>query len=118
MLKDILGVATIQEFLTQAFFAFVGVVISLLIHGATKYKEAVGTPVKFSLWFLLKDNAKRILLNILLIYATLRFFPDITGIDITFFWCLIIGLCYDRLAQLLKSKTDILDVQRKADPDK
>lgn len=112
IIKDILGTEIWQPFFTQYFEALVGVAISLLWHSSTRDSQAPSTPAKFSFSFLLKDNWKRILSSLLLIYVFIRFFPDITGISLSLFWCLAIGLSLDKLSELLKSKITALQVKR------
>lgn len=113
MLQEILGTATYQAFLTQYFFSLVGVAISLLLHGAKRNVDEKSTPDKFSIGFLIKDNWKRIVLNALVIFVTIRFFRDLTGFELSLFFCLLIGFSYDKVLQLLKNKTDVLNVTRK-----
>lgn len=112
-MEEILGTETYQAFITQFFFSLVGAAISLLLAGANRKVEKVTTPYKFSLLFLLKDNWKRITLNLLVIFVTIRFFKELTGFELSLFFCLAIGFSYDKLLQLLKKKTEILDVNRK-----
>lgn len=112
MIKDILGADTWQAFATQYFFAIVGVIISLLIHSNKRDVNAPTTPYKFKLTFLLLDNWKRIVLNLLLIYITIRFFKEITGVELSLFFCLLVGIGFDKLAEWIKTKASLLDVDR------
>ena len=112
MLQEILGTDTYQAFITQFFFAILGVAISLLLHGANRDVKEVSTPNQFSLVFLIKDNWKRIVLNLLIIFITIRFFKEITGFELSLFFCFVIGFSYDKLLQLLKSRSDLLQVNR------
>jgi len=112
MIKEILGTDTGQAFLILLFFSAIGVTLSLLLHASNRDQQAPSTPVKFSFWFLIKDNWKRILTSFLLIYIAIRFTPELFGVQITSFWALAIGLCLDKLAQWIKEKTNILDVKR------
>ena len=112
MIKELLGIETATAFLVLSFFAAIGVVISLLLHASNRDQLSPSTPAKFSFLFLLKDNFKRILLNVLLIYITIRFTPELIGVKITSFVALIIGFGWDKLAQVIKEKTAFLDVKR------
>jgi hypothetical protein len=112
MLQQILGTDTYQAFVTQYFFAMIGVLISLLLHGANRDVKEPSTPNSFSFLFLLKDNWKRIILNLLIIFVTIRFFKDLTGFELSLFFCLVVGFSYDKLLQLLKDKSSILQVNR------
>lgn len=110
MFQDILGTETYQAFITQFFFAIVGVVISLLMAGANRDVNKTTTS-KFSFIYLLKDSWKRILLNLLIIFVTIRFFKELTGFELSLFFCLVIGFSYDKLLQIIKKKTEFLDVK-------
>lgn len=109
-MQDILGTDTYQAFITQFFFAIIGAIISLLLAGANRDKEKKTTS-KFSLIYLLKDSWKRITLNLLIIFVTIRFFKELTGFELSLFFCLIIGFSYDKLLQIIKKKTEFLDVK-------
>jgi hypothetical protein len=111
--EQILGTDSYQAFITQYFFAMVGATISLLLHGANRDVKEPSTPNCFSFSFLLKDNWKRILLNLLVIFVTIRFFKEITGYKLSLFFCLAIGIGYDKLLQFMKDKADFLQVTRK-----
>jgi len=102
--QSILGGYTIPHVVALLVFAMAGVLISLLIHSTNRDKGSPNTPVKFSLWFLLKDNWKRILLNLLLIVVTIRFCQEITGLQVTEFIALLIGVSYDKLSEFLQNK--------------
>lgn len=103
-----IGSQSVTAFLAAAFFALVGVVIGLLLNTTKRDAKSPGSPVDFSWNYLLWDNAKRILLNVLLIYVAIRFCPDLFGIQITEFWGMAIGLGLDKIAQILKEKTNLL----------
>lgn len=113
--QQILGTDTYQAFITQYFFAIVGVLISLLLHGANRDVKEPSTPNNFSFLFLLKDNWKRIVLNLLVIFVTIRFFKELTGFELSLFFCLGIGFSYDKLLQVIKDKADVLQVNRAND---
>lgn len=112
--EQIFGTNSFQNFVTQYFFAMIGVAISLLLHGANRDVDNKSTPTNFSFIFLLKDNWKRILLNLLVIFVTIRFFKEITGFELSLFFCLLVGIGYDKLIQFIKTKSDLLQVNRKS----
>ena len=111
MIKEILG-TDLSTFVVQFFFAFVGVAISLLMHANMRDQGAPSTPQAFSWSFLIYDNWKRIVLSVLLIYVFLRFFTELTGMQISFFWCMMTGLGLDKISQYLKDKATFLEVKR------
>jgi hypothetical protein len=108
----LLGSYDLTTFFGFLFFALVGVLISLLWQANTRDQNTTDSPVKFKWWFLLKDNWKRIISSILLIYVTIRFFKELTHLDLNMFLSLCIGLGWDKLSEFIKSKTDILKVER------
>lgn len=108
----ILGGIPFVMFWAALFFSLIGVVINLLMDATTRKPETVDTPVRFSLWFLLRDNWKRILLSILLIVVTIRFCEELTGVHLNMFVSLLIGFVFDKLSEFLKDKSDVLKVSR------
>jgi len=107
-----LGRYDLTTFFGFLFFALVGVLISLLVQSNKRDQNTTDSPVKFKWWFLFKDNWKRIISSILLIYVTIRFFKELTNLDLNMFLSLCIGLGWDKLSEFIKSKTDILKVER------
>jgi hypothetical protein len=107
---QITGDLNLSQFLAALFFSAIGVLISLLFHANTRDPNTTTSPVKFSWLYLLRDNWKRIILAFLLICVTLKFLPELTGLKLNMFYALCIGLAWDKLAQYLQSKTDIIKV--------
>lgn len=115
MFKDFFGTETPQQFFVMLFFCFVGVTISLLFNASNRNANSPETPYHFDIWFLIKDNWKRVVLNLLLIYVTIRFYPDVfDGKQLTPFLALGIGIGWDRLAQFIKEKTGLLNIKRES----
>ena len=121
----VFGVVPSGMFIAMVIFAAIGVTMALLGDAQTRDQNSTNTPQKFSFWFLLKDNWKTILLSFLAVLLTLRFapllFPDqfLTdalsepmGKEKWLFGSVCIGLIYNSLLQLLKSKAEILKVKR------
>jgi hypothetical protein len=108
-MKDLLfGGISPQHFLVMLFFALLGVMISLLVHSTNRDPKAIRTPFRFKLLFLIDDNIQRILLNLLLIVVAIRFSKEILGFEIKPFIALLIGVSFDKLAELLRN-TNLLD---------
>lgn len=91
--KFITGLDTPMLFLGWAFFASVGVFLSILLH-TTKRK-----------W---SDNSRRVYTAITVIYIALRFAPDLFGFNMNEYLAFGVGFGSDKLAQLIKDKTNIL----------
>jgi hypothetical protein len=104
----ITGMDNPEKFLGLIFFALVGVMLSLLLQTTARNPNSESTPFKFSWKFLWKDNVKRILASIVLIYVALRFSPQLIGVDITEFFAFAIGFGLDKLSEQIKMKTNIL----------
>lgn len=111
-MNNFLGTTDGWLFVTLFFYALAGMSVMLLYTAANRNPGTPTTPYKFNLGFLLLDNWKRIVLNLLLIFITVRFYPDIFGKPITPFLALIAGLAYDKIFQLIKDNTGILQVDR------
>lgn len=113
-MKDFLGTTDTGSFMTLFLFAIIGMVISILLHGANREPSTPTTPYKFSLSFLFLDNWKRILLNILVLFAAVRFYPDIFNEPINPFLAFGIGLGFDKVVQKIKDRMGVLQVNRPA----
>lgn len=104
--------AATVAFLELYGYALLGMVISLLLHSSNRDQSSTATPYKFSMLFLLLDNWKRILLNLLALFAAVRFYPDLFGNPINPFLSFGIGLGFDKLLQMLKDKAGFMQVNR------
>lgn len=122
----ILGFIPAVLFFAMLSFATLGIVMSLLIDSQKRDQNSTSTPEKFSYKFLIKDNWKSIAFTILAVILTLRFapwfFPDqfsqealniIGGSEKWLLGSLFIGLGYNQLLQIWKSKATFLKVERK-----
>lgn len=107
-LKIVLGNQTGVVFIAFVFFALLGAAVSLLIQANNRDPLSKNSDVQFSWKYLLNNNWKRILISLSLIYIFLRFLPELTGLQLTNFYALAIGVINDKLAQYLKDKTNIL----------
>lgn len=103
LMERLFGTVDISYAVSILAFALIGVAISLLIHSTNRDKKKSDTP-KFSFKILIKDNWKRILLNVLLILVTIRFCKQITGLQLNEFIALLIGISFDKLSEFLQNK--------------
>jgi len=113
-ISSILGTATPLLFLSLLFFALLGQTLSLLLQTTNRDVNSRETPVSFSWRFFFQDNWKRALLGILMIYISLRFAPELFGVEISEWWALVIGFSNDKIAQILKDKTNLLGQKKSA----
>lgn len=113
MNEHILGGIDPGLFLASTLFAFIGVLVTLLVGATLRKVDSQWSPKDFSWGYLIYDNAKRILLNVLLIFVTLRFMPELTGWDLSVWKGFVVGVGYDGLLLIVKQKTSILDPKPK-----
>jgi len=79
------------------FFSFLGATISLLVE--TKYRKT-GAP--YSFWYMLEDNAKRMVVTALLIIASLSLGTQLFGFELNIWWAFLIGFSNDKVSEKLK----------------
>ena len=103
-LISLLGANDPHNFASAFAWAIIAAGVSLLIQALTRKPMAPGSPVDHSWRFLWFDNVKRILLSLLLIILTLRFAPNVIGVELSDWAGACIGLAHDRLAMLLKKR--------------
>jgi hypothetical protein len=105
---------SLSAFLSSIFFCLIGFTISLLLSTTSRDVNSDRTPAHFDFVFFIKDNWKRFVLNTLLIYVAVRFYGDIVGgAPLTPFVALSMGIGFDRIVSLIKSKTQLLDTKDK-----
>lgn len=103
MTNLLLGDLQPQNFFAMLFFAFVGAIISILVHSTNRDPGATRSPFSYNFNFLLKDNGQRILLNVLLIVVVIRFSQELLGFEIKPFVALLVGISFDKLSELLRN---------------
>lgn len=103
-LQLVIGTENWPMYFAEWFFAGVGVAISLLMEVRKRDVNSVRSPEHFSFSFLFSDNARRIYLSLLLIFVALRFSNDLIGVQISLWISLLIGLGFDKLAEVAKKK--------------
>lgn len=113
----LIGNFSLPFFAALYFFAILGVIIKLLLHANTRDQNSSNTPQKFSVWFLIKDNRKRILLNVIVIYLTIRFMSyfidfDPTNKEAWLVGATLVGLGFDKALEKWKEKGSLLKVKR------
>ncbi len=91
------------EFLKAGFiFALLGSVLNLLIESNKRDPNSTRTPPNFSFLFLFKDNVKRLLITVILIFIFMRFSQEIAHVKISLWVCFLIGFGSDLLSMYLK----------------
>jgi hypothetical protein len=89
-------------------FALLAATLSILLQTTSRDVYSNNTPRHFDWIFFIADNWKRALTSLLLICIALRFAPELFGVEISEFWALVIGFGNDKIAQILKDKTNLL----------
>lgn len=102
ILNELLGSVAFVPFLIALFYAFVGAAVSLLIASNARDVHSEGSPTQFSYRYLIRDNWKKIVLSVLLIFISIRFSQELLGQQVTMYLAFVIGLSVDRLAGLIK----------------
>lgn len=102
---EIFGQFTLVFYISYFFYVFFGVIFSAAIVAyKTRDKKSERTPEKFSIIFLLKDNALRIFISLMLVFIFVRFGQELTDTQPTHIGALAIGFCFD----LIINKIDLI----------
>ena len=102
-LELIFGTTDLRVVIVGFIFSLFGALLSLLLDSNTRDLTSPRTPVKYSYKFLFLDNARRLLISVLLLAIFIRFTKELLGVDITTYWAFFIGFCSDKLSGYLKS---------------
>lgn len=114
VIAHLIGPTAPDVFIAAVIFAAIGMLFTLLVGSLDRDPESKNSPVKFSFSYLLIDNVKRIMVSALAVLISIRFAPELFGIEITMWHGLGFGLCYDILAHVIKQNTGILDRKKPA----
>ncbi|MDD4970754.1 MAG: hypothetical protein PHT07_15110 [Paludibacter sp.] len=79
----VFGNFSLPMFVALYFFAVVGIALNLLNHANSRDQNSPNTPQKFSHWFLIKDNRRRLAMDIISLFITIRFMQFIINFDVT-----------------------------------
>lgn len=101
-LQHLLGPQSIAWWLAASVWAFIGAILSLYFYAENnRDKLSPTTPVKFSFWFMLRDNLLRLVVGFILAMIALRFSAEIFGGAPTIYLGIVYGISSDKLAQYL-----------------
>lgn len=107
-IENLTGDLSVGKFLAAFVFSLVGVALSLLYGTTKRDPNSNRTPLCFSWDFFWSDNMKRILKSaattILTVFVSLRFTKELLGFELSMVIAFLIGLCLDRIAEVLKQK--------------
>lgn len=108
----ILGDSSMAFIAAMLFYCILGLIASLLLNATDRNPASAGTPREFNLWFLIKDNHKRILVSLVLIVVLLTVGADLFDINLNKTTCFLLGFQLDKLAQAIKNRSSLLQVTR------
>jgi hypothetical protein len=103
-LKLVIGTDDVPLYAAMWFFSLAGIAISLLIDAKGRDKESERTPPAWSWNFFWSDNFRRLITTVLLVFIALRFSNELLGVDISLWASFLIGLGFDKLAEVAKKK--------------
>lgn len=93
-------------------FALIGVALNALLKTATRNPNNTNSPIEFNWKYFWNDNVKRFLKSgittLLVIFLSLRFFKELTGVsdEISMLYCFGIGFGIDKAIMALRKKTN------------
>lgn len=99
------------------FFTLLALYVSLWSHSRKRNPASPNTPAQFSLLFLVWDNFKRIVVNLIVMFLFYRFTPAMSmtlAVGIGFF----LSFGVDKAIQYLKSRYNFLNMNRDNFPSK
>ena len=99
----VFGSSDFEIIIVGIIFAIFGAILSLLLDSNTRNVDSCRTPKKYSYYFLLKDNSKRIVITLILICVFMRFTKELLGIEPSVYWSFFIGFSSDKLSEYLKT---------------
>lgn len=104
----IIGAASAPQFAAGLFFAYITAFAMLLIRTTKRDINSPRTPFHFSWHFLLSDNLRRIVGNIILIFIGVRFLQIWISPEYVAYTGLFIGLVADQIARLFQFLGEVL----------
>ena len=111
-LTILFGQLSVGAFLAYLALMMIGVVINATLDVSQRDKQSPNTPVKFSWWFFIRDNAKRFAGTILVLFICIRFSEHLFGSEPLDWMMVVLGYNADSLMQFVKNKTSILSADR------
>lgn len=83
-------------------FILIGTLITILFDAYARNKDSKRTPANWNWKFYWHDNAFRLSLNLLMAIMVIRFWKDITGLQLTMLYCFLLGLGIDGMYIVFK----------------
>ncbi len=112
----ILGGVTIPYYAAAAVFCFLAIILSMYIGSRKRNVQSQSTPELFSWSFLIWDNAKRIVVGMILMFLFFRFAVPAIGrqlsMEVAFGIGCFLSMGLDQAIGFLKQKFDLLQMDR------
>lgn len=99
----VMGSMDPQVFGGYMFIALFAATLLLLIRANNKKHQSLDTPDDFKLWFFIKDNLLKFIINIMVIALAIRFSNEMVGSEITGWLSVVIGAGVNTLVVKLQS---------------
>lgn len=106
------GGYTKWQLLGYFIFFLIGMFLFSYLEVENRNVKSTETPKKFSWKFFYKDNIKRYIGSIVLIYVLFRFYPELTGQDLNEFSAIMLGFMGDGIVGMKKSSSKLLRANR------
>lgn len=83
-------------------FVLIGTLITLLFDAYSRNKDSKRTPANWNWRFYWHDNTFRLFLNLLMAMMVIRFWKEITGLQLTMLYCFLLGIGIDGMYVVFK----------------
>ena len=108
-----MGDLTLPRFIGYFILFLIGVAYYSVTEVSNRNVDSTNTPKKFSWKFFIKDNWRRYIAVIIVIYATIVFYPNLSdGQQLTPFTAFMLGVSIDVVIGSNKKKLSILKGER------
>jgi hypothetical protein len=102
----------IWELIGYSIFFVLGMFLYSYLEVENRDKLSKNTPTKFSWKFWYKDNVKRYMASVLMVYVLFRFFIEMTGQELSEFTAMLMGFTGDGVVGMKKRSIKGLNSNR------
>ncbi|MBX3253907.1 MAG: hypothetical protein KF862_07165 [Chitinophagaceae bacterium] len=117
--RNVLGEVSVGTYAAAFFFSLLVIIVNLIVVSRLKYKDATGTPDKWSFRFAIIDNSLRILASMILMFLFYRFASTIIAKELSMEWAVGVGTALtfglDKVFGELKSRFSFFDIKKRDD---
>jgi len=104
----VLGGKTGGYYLAGFIFCFMAIFLSLYLSSKKRDPNSINTPEKFSIWFLIWDNAKRVAATFIVIFLLFRIF-DLSNVLAMIGVGFFVAISLDKAIEFIMEKTNLLN---------